>query len=137
MRWKIPFFSGFLLLSLVGVSGDGGGVFVCRPAAACRAARRATESAGTWPSPWEPVIVGAPLPAAGAGGGVVSQPEFVVTPPRPPCSGQTPTGSVPAMYTSVRVLGQVGVAGMPDSGSMVIETMPAGALNGFASRYSR
>ena len=37
------------------------------------------------------------------------------------------------MYTSERVLGQFGAAGIPDSVQMLRETMPAGALNAFAS----
>ena len=99
IRWKIPFFSSFFVFSLVGAGGGAGGAVVVRVPEFWRAARRATESAGCWPSPWVPVIMGAvelPAPAGGAGGGVVSQPELVVTPPRPPWSGQTPTGSVPA-----------------------------------------
>ena len=41
IRWKIPFFSGFLLLSLVGVSGGGGGggSLACGGGLACGAAR--------------------------------------------------------------------------------------------------
>ena len=69
--------------------------------AAWRAARRTAGSA-IRPSPPEPVTVGTALREGTAGvvagdGGAVSQPETVVMPPRPPCSGQTPTGSVPAM----------------------------------------
>ena len=81
---------------------------------------------------WFPAILQAmilPLP--------VSQPATLVTPVRPPWSGQVPTGSVPAMYTSVSVFGQAGVAGIPDCGSISTLTTPSGAVNSLASRYSR
>src|SRR5450432_713803 len=96
-------------------------------------------SAGdTWPSPCEPVMPGAPFDAGCGTGAVVSHAVTFVTFVRPPpCSGQKPTGSVPAMNTSGRELGQAGVDGIPDSGSTSTETIPVGALNGFVSRYSR
>ena len=66
-----------------------------------------------------------------------SHPETVVRSPLPPCSGQVPTGSVPAINTSGVCMGHCGVAGIPDSGSMVTVTTPSGASNGLASAYRR
>src|SRR5664279_5364751 len=96
-RWRNPFFSAGFLVSSFGDAGGGAVEFAAWPAA-WRAARREAGSGGACPSPCEPGIVGAARAGGGvAGGGLVSHPATVVMPPRPPCRGQTPTGSVPAM----------------------------------------
>ena len=46
--------------------------------------------------------------------------------PLPACSGQTTFGSVPATKSSLFVVGQYGVASIPDSGSIVRSTTSSG-----------
>src|ERR1019366_6615460 len=97
MRWRTPLFSAGFLVSSFGDAGGGTAAAAAWPED-WRAARRAAESGGAIPSPREPVTVGAEcVRGCWAGGGLVSHPATLVIPLRPPCSGQTPTGSVPAM----------------------------------------
>src|SRR5580658_1908476 len=135
IRRNNPFFASFL-----GGSAAGAGAGADGSGGSWRAARRASVAGVAGESVCPPLTLrelsaGA---AVGAAGADVSQPVTVVIPGRPPpCNGQAPTGSVPAMYTSVWWVGQEGVAGYPVAGSISIETMPSGARNGLASRYSR
>ncbi len=84
------FFSSGLRVSWA-FGGPGGACCATSPAV-CRATRRAT-AAGVRS---EPPPAGLSVEATGLPP-PVSQPATLVTPVRPPCSGQVPTGSVPAM----------------------------------------